>query len=68
MPKTEQYYEIPVGLAHLLQTGLSSDGLAQRATEWESMLASATLTEEMRQVFIAFGWLTPRDRRVVRSK
>lgn len=60
-------YQIDEGVARLLQLGLKDD-IESRLQEWHEHLSAGSLTEEMRQVFVAFGWLTPRDRRVSKIK
>lgn len=64
----ENYYEIPKSLAELLTLAVESPSFKTQQQSWLVDLDSNVLTEEMRQVFIALGWITPRDRRVVRAK
>jgi hypothetical protein len=41
--------------------------MQDKISEWISHLDSNELTEEMLRVFIAMGWLTPRDPRVEKN-
>lgn len=59
-------YTVDGSLSQLLQLGLSSEQFEPKLQSWHEHLAENQVTEEMRQVFVALGWLTARDRRVQR--
>lgn len=60
-------HKIEPGTAQILKLPLQSDLMTSKIAEWTSHLDQNELTEEMLRVFIAMGWLTPRDPRVTKS-
>lgn len=60
-------HKIEPGTAQILKLPLRSDLMKDKLTEWDSHLDQNELTEEMLRVFIAMGWLTPRDPRVTKA-
>jgi hypothetical protein len=60
-------HKIEPGTAQILKLPLQSDLMTSKIKEWSEHLDQNQLTEEMLRVFIAMGWLTPRDPRVTKS-
>jgi hypothetical protein len=58
-------YKIDEGLQDVLGLALEHR-LAARIARWQKQVADGVIDAEARQVFIAFGWITPRDVRVNR--
>lgn len=53
-------------LRELLQMALSTGMINARIDDWKMNLESSELNEEALRVFIALGWITPRDPRIVK--
>jgi hypothetical protein len=65
--KANVVHAVDANVARLLSLGLSDSQFELRVQEWQELLGEGQLTEEMRQVFVALGWLTARDRRVTKA-
>lgn len=58
------YRRVEAGLSRLLQLGLDHE-ITERIEGWKEHLAKGRLTHEMRDVFVALGWLSSaRDSRL----
>lgn len=60
-------HTIEPAAAYMLRLVLESADFKATIESWDSYLEGQVITEEMRQVFVTLGWLTPRDRRVTRA-
>lgn len=60
-------HKISNGTAMILKLPLQGELMQDKIGEWISHLDGEELTEEMLRVFIAMGWLTPRDPRVEKN-
>jgi hypothetical protein len=60
-------HKISNGTAMILKLPLQGELMQDKIGEWIGHLDGEELTEEMLRVFIAMGWLTPRDPRVEKN-
>ncbi len=60
-------HKVSSGTALILKLPLQGDLMQDKISEWIAHLDANELTEEMLRVFIAMGWLTPRDPRVEKN-
>jgi len=60
-------HKVEAGTAEILKLPLQSTLMLDKIETWVGHLDDQELTEEMLRVFIAMGWLTPRDPRVTKG-